>query len=67
MTALPPLRFAGTFLRDYRHVCALFDTQDDEYRVLLPFISDGLKNGERGINVIADGSCLLVVLGYHEH
>jgi uncharacterized protein len=22
---------------------------------------------ERGINVIADGSCVLVVLGYHEH
>jgi len=22
---------------------------------------------EHGINVIADGSCLLVVLGYHEH
>ena len=22
---------------------------------------------ERGINVIADGSCLLVVMGYHEH
>ena len=22
---------------------------------------------ERGINVIADGSCLLVVLGYHDH
>ena len=22
---------------------------------------------ERGVNVIADGSCLLVVLGYHEH
>ena len=22
---------------------------------------------DRGINVIADGSCLLVVLGYHEH
>jgi predicted CoA-binding protein len=22
---------------------------------------------ERGINIIADGSCLLVVLGYHEH
>ena len=22
---------------------------------------------EAGINVIADGSCLLVVLGYHEH
>jgi predicted CoA-binding protein len=22
---------------------------------------------EKGINVIADGSCLLVVLGYHEH
>ena len=22
---------------------------------------------EKGVNVIADGSCLLVVLGYHEH
>lgn len=22
---------------------------------------------QRGVNVIADGSCLLVVLGYHEH
>jgi predicted CoA-binding protein len=22
---------------------------------------------ERGVNVIADGSCLLVVMGYHEH
>ena len=22
---------------------------------------------EKGINVIADGSCLLVVLGYHDH
>ena len=22
---------------------------------------------EKGINIIADGSCLLVVLGYHEH
>jgi len=22
---------------------------------------------EKGVNVIADGSCLLVVLGYHDH
>jgi uncharacterized protein len=22
---------------------------------------------EQGLNVIADGSCVLVVLGYHEH
>src|SRR3954462_14233936 len=54
MTAAEPLRFAGTFLRDYRHVCALFDTQDDEYRILAPFIRDGLKNGERGITVVPD-------------
>lgn len=54
MPALAPLRLAGTFLRDYRHVCALFATPDDEYRVLLPFIRDGLRNGERGIHVIPD-------------
>ncbi len=27
-------------------------------------IANGLKNG---LNVIADGSCILVVLGYHDH
>ena len=54
MPALAPLRLAGTFFRDYRHVCALFATQDDEYRVLLPFIRDGVRNGERGIHVIPD-------------
>jgi hypothetical protein len=54
MTAVAPLRFAGTFLRDHRHVCALFATQDDEYRVLAPFIRDGFTNGERGITVVPD-------------
>lgn len=27
-------------------------------------IANGIKNG---LNIIADGSCILVVLGYHEH
>ncbi len=33
-----PITFAGTRLGRYRHVCAFFNTRDEEYRVFLPFI-----------------------------
>jgi DcmR-like sensory protein len=53
MSAPPaPIRFAGSVLRDYRHVCAFFHTSDEEYRVLLPFIRDGFERGERAFHVI---------------
>ena len=53
MNKLPaPIRLAGSQLRDVRHVCALFDGDDAEYRVLLPFIKDGLECGEKAIHVI---------------
>jgi hypothetical protein len=42
-----PIRFAGSELREHRHVCAFFRTSDEEYRVLLPFIRDGLPDGSR--------------------
>jgi hypothetical protein len=48
-TTRAPLRIAGRDLGEHRHVCALFNTPEEEYRVLLPFIQDGLGNGERVI------------------
>jgi hypothetical protein len=33
-------------------VCAFFNSADEEYRVLLPFIRDGLASGERAVHVV---------------
>lgn len=35
-----------------RHVCAFFNNHDDEYRVLLPFIKDGLECGEKAVHTV---------------
>lgn len=46
-----PVRFAGAVLARSRHVCAFFNSRDEEYRVLLPFIKEGLERGERGFHI----------------
>jgi hypothetical protein len=47
-----PIPFAGSSLRDYRHVCAFFSSSEEEYGTLLPFIRDGLTSGERAYHVL---------------
>src|SRR3546814_3749449 len=34
------------------HVCGFFHSEDEQYSVLMPFIKEGLDNGERAWNVI---------------
>jgi DcmR-like sensory protein len=46
------IRLAGALLDQYRHVCAFFHTPDEEYRVLLPFIKDGIDQGEKAFHII---------------
>jgi hypothetical protein len=51
----PPLRsisLAGSRLGTVRHVCAFFANDDEEYRVLLPFIREGLSGGDKAVQVI---------------
>ena len=36
-----PISFAGSQLGETRHVCAFFNSDDEAYRVLLPFIKAG--------------------------
>src|SRR5438270_7128398 len=50
--ASQPIRFAGSMLRAQRHVCAFFHNADEEYRVLLPFIKDGLEQGEKAFHIV---------------
>jgi hypothetical protein len=46
------IRFAGSMLGAYRHVCAFFTSQQEEYDILLPFVRDGLERGERAYHVL---------------
>jgi len=53
MTAPPhPISLAGSQLGEVRHVCAFFANDEEEYRVLLPFIREGLSCGDKTVNVI---------------
>ena len=47
-----PIRLGGTTLGRHRHICAFFNSADDHYRVLLPFIKDGFDAGEKAVHII---------------
>jgi hypothetical protein len=47
-----PIPFAGSQLDETRHVCAFFNSDEEEYRVLLPFMKDGFQRGHRAIHVV---------------
>lgn len=47
-----PIRFAGGVLDRHRHVCAFFDSFDEELRVLGPFVQEGLERGEKAFHIV---------------
>ncbi|MGA8730435.1 MAG: MEDS domain-containing protein [Terracidiphilus sp.] len=47
-----PISLAGSELRETRHVCAFFNIDEEEYRILLPFIKDGLERGDKAVHVL---------------
>src|SRR5579871_1004954 len=51
--AAAPIAFAGSELSEWRHVCAFFNSDDDEYRVLLPFITEGFACGDKAVHVVS--------------
>jgi len=52
MKTSAPISFAGSQLAETRHVCAFFNSDDEEYRVLLPFIKDGFECGHKAVHVV---------------
>jgi hypothetical protein len=48
----PPISFAGGTLDRHRHVCAFFDSSDEERRVLGPFVKEGLDRGEKAFHIV---------------
>src|SRR6202167_2132827 len=51
-SAVAPISLAGSELKEVRHVCAFFNSDDEEYRVLLPFIKDGFERGDKAVHVV---------------
>jgi MEDS: MEthanogen/methylotroph, DcmR Sensory domain len=52
MKSAAPVSLAGFELGDRRHVCAFFSSDDEEYRVLLPFIRDGFERGDKAVHIV---------------
>ncbi|HKS24500.1 MAG TPA: MEDS domain-containing protein [Thermoanaerobaculia bacterium] len=46
------IRLAGAFLRGRRHIAAFFHSPRERYRVLAPFIADGIARGEKAVHLI---------------
>jgi len=52
MKKTAPVRLGESWLDESRHVCAFFNSEDEEYRVLLPFIRDGFELGDKAVHVV---------------
>ena len=46
------VHLAGSVLDRARHVCAFFHSRDEEYRVLMPFITEGFEHGDRAFHIV---------------
>lgn len=46
------VHLAGAVLGVSRHVCAFFRSDDERYRILLPFIKEGLERGEKAVHIV---------------
>jgi hypothetical protein len=47
-----PIHFASATLGSERHICAFFHSSDEEYRVLLPFIREGIEREEKAFHIV---------------
>lgn len=51
-----PITICGETLYPPIHICAFFDSRDEQYEVILPYIEEGLNNGEKVINILESDS-----------
>lgn len=47
-----PLTICGETLHAPIHICAFFDSRDEQYEVILPYITEGLERREKVINIL---------------
>jgi hypothetical protein len=47
-----PIRLAGRTLRETRHICAFFNSREEQDSVLMPFFKEGYDRGEKLFHVV---------------
>jgi hypothetical protein len=47
-----PIHFANATLGAERHICAFFNSPEEEYRVLAPFLREGIERGEKAFHIV---------------
>ncbi len=52
MTTRSEVRLGGTDLAKARHICAFFNSAEENYRFLIPFIKDGFDHGEKAFHIV---------------
>jgi hypothetical protein len=53
--AIEPAHLAGSELGRTCHACAFFHSRDEEYRVMMPFASEGIAYGEKCFHIVDPG------------
>jgi MEDS: MEthanogen/methylotroph, DcmR Sensory domain len=48
----PCAHLAGKTITDKRHACAFFNSREEEYRVMLPFIKETLEQGQKSFFIL---------------
>jgi hypothetical protein len=48
-------QFTGSASRPYGHICAFFNSVDEQHRVLRPFITDGFADGDKAYHYVDPG------------
>src|SRR5205809_732932 len=46
------LHLCGEEIPNAGHICAFFDSRADKYKVLAPYLAEGIEQGDRIINVV---------------
>src|SRR5579883_3346487 len=52
MDANSKVTVAGVDLGEHRHICGLFNSQDEQFETLLPFFMEGLSQGDKVIQIV---------------
>jgi len=63
---LAPVSFPGGVLDPYRHICAFVNSRHERYRVLDPFVSEGVAHGEH-LMYFVDPAERAHVIGHLRH
>ena len=51
-TAARPVHLGGAVLERSRHVCAFFNSRNEEYATLMPFIAEGFNHGDKAYHIV---------------